>query len=779
MIKNINNKHSRLEFRKSKLAGIISTIYVVLSSGTVLAQDSITKAVKHVGLERIEVTAQKRVQSIQDIPIAITAFSGDMIEDMGLNTSSDLANKTPNLTIGQPTGEGGVVAVVIRGVGLSDFAPNNQAPIGLYVDGVVAGNSNAQITTLMDVERVEVLKGPQGTLYGRNTTGGTINVISRKPTADTEGYLRINAGNYGMRKIEGVFNTSLSDDLNIRLAVSDYHLDGYMENIVTGNEIEKNNTAYRLLVDWNVNNKWSVLFNLHGNNNDSDADLYNADSDSDFYKSSSAFDPKISTKTLGGSITINGELTDKISFTSITAYDDLDKVHQEDADVSALDLVTVQYKPKSKTFAQEFHLNGTYDNGHWIVGTFYSTDDIDYDQSVRLYGDAELVFGQDLDGNGVLEPYAVNQLPGFSWQFQNTQALTTAAIFGQVDHKIQDNIEITVGLRATKEKVTLTSYAELAGIGLVLPAELGGFGLPAESVPDLILPGYYAAVGSNENVDANGIYSEKIDDTNLSGKIGISWRASDELMLFANYNHGFKGGGLNGNFIFNPEALSSYGAETVESFDLGFKSDLFNNALRLNSTFFYYDYQDSQIFNNINDPHYGLPAQRIINGDVSLYGFDGEFSWMATDSLSIIGSVGYVKSKYDESPIDPVVGELAIKGNQIQNAPEFSANIMANYEWELSDGGYVNANVDVSYTDKTYFSPFEDDDISMGSYAISNLRVSWTNESEVIEIAFWGKNLADKEVKTYAFDLRDVAGVIENMRGAPRTFGVELTYNFM
>jgi outer membrane receptor protein involved in Fe transport len=542
MIKNITNKHSRLEFRKSKLAGIISTIYVVLSSGTVLAQVSITKAVKHVGLERIEVTAQKRVQSIKDIPIAITAFSGDMIEDMGLNTSSELANKTPNLTIGQPAGEGGVVAVVMRGVGLSDFAPNNQAPIGLYVDGVVAGNSNAQITTLMDVERVEVLKGPQCTLYGRNTTGGTINVISRKPTADTEGYLRINTGNYGMRKIEGVFNMSLSDDLNIRLAVSDYHLDGYMENIVTGNEIEKNNTVYRLLVDWNVNNKWSVLFNLHGNNNDSDADLYNADSDSDFYKSSSVFDPKISTKTLGGSITINGELTDTISFTSITAYDDLDKFHKEDADVSAL--------------------------------------------------------------------------------------------------------------------------------------------------------------------------------------------------------------------------------------DLGFKSDLFNNALRLNSTFFYYDYQDGQIFNNINDPHYGLPAQRIINGDVSLYGFDGEFSSMATDSLSIIGSVGYVKSKYDESPIDPVVGELAIKGNQIQSDPEFSANIMANFEWELSDGGYVNAHVDVSYTDKTYFSPFEDDDISMGSYTISNLRVSWTNQSEEIEIAFWGKHLADKEVKTYAFGLRDVASVIENMRGAPRTFGV-------
>lgn len=779
MIKNNIIKYSQLKFKKSKLASIVSTACLVFSSGTILAKESNTNAGEHAGIEKIEVTAQKRAQNVQDIPVAITAFSGDMIEDMGLNTSSDLAEKTPNLTIGQPTGEGGVVAVVMRGVGLSDFAPNNQAPIGLYVDGVVAGNSNAQITTLMDVERVEVLKGPQGTLYGRNTTGGTINVISRKPIDDTEGYLRINAGNYGMRKIEGVFNTALSNDLNVRLAVSDYHLDGYMENLVTGNEIEKNNTAYRLLADWSVNYQWSVLFNLHGNNNDSDADLYNADSDSHFYKGSSEFDPKIKTKTFGGSITINGELTDTISFTSITAYDELDKEHQEDADVSELDLITTEYKPESETFAQEFHLNGTYDNGHWIVGTFYSTDDIDYDQSTRLYGDAEFAFGEDFDGNGILESYAVNQLPGFFWQYQNTQELTTAAIFGQVDHKIQDNIEVTVGLRATKEEVTLTSYAELSGIGLVLPQELGGLGMPAEFVPDLILPDYYAAVGTNPKVDANGMYSETIDDTNLSGKIGISWRTSEELMLFANYNRGFKGGGINGNFIFNPAALSAYDAEIVDSFDLGFKSDLFNNTLRINSTFFYYDYQDAQIFNNVNDPNYGLPAQRIINGDVSLYGFDGELNWMATDSLSIIGSVGYVKSEYEENPIDPIVGELPIKGNQMQNAPEFGANIMANYEWALSNGGYINANFDVSYTDKTYFSPFEDDAISMDSYTISNLRVSWTNASEIIEVALWGKNLADKEVKTYAFDLRQVTGIIENMRGAPRTFGVEFTYNFM
>jgi len=762
-------------FPIKKVSTMISLALLSMSSSVIAQTQSTDK--KNNGIETIEVTAQKRVQSVQDVPIAITAFSGEMISDMGLNTSNDLAEKTPNLTIGQPTGDGGVVAVVMRGVGLSDFAPNNQAPVGLYVDGVVAGNSNAQITTLFDVERVEVLKGPQGTLYGRNTTGGTINIISNKPTSDTEGYFKLNLGNYGLRKVEGAFNTAITDDLNIRLAIVNSHIDGYMENLTTGNVIEKNNTAYRFLADWKINDAWSLLANIHGNENDSDADLYNADSDIDFYKGNSEFDPTIKTKTFGGSITIEGELTESLTFTSITAFDELEKRHQEDADVSALDIITNEYNPDTESFMQEFHLNGLYDNGSWILGAFYSTDEVDYHQSIRVYGDAELIFGTDLDGNGELEPYAQNQLPGFFWNYQNYQELTTAALFGQVDHKLSDSLELTVGLRVTNEEVTLSSYADLSGIGLILPPEMGGFGIPSELVTELFLPGYYAVVGDNPKVDETGTYLETVDDTQVSGKIGLNWRTSDNLMLFASYNKGFKGGGVNGNFIFNPSALTPYGAETVNSFEFGFKADLLDNEMRFNTSFFYYDYQDAQIFNNVADPSFGLPAQRIINGDVSLYGFDSEFTWMATSNLMIMGSLGYVKSEYDENPIDVVTGELSIQGNQIQNAPELSANLMANYEWEL-DYGYINLNADISYTDKTYFSPFEDDAIAMKAHSIANLRLSWTSLDDVWQVALWGKNITDEEVKTYAFDLRQDFGVVENMRAAPSTFGIEVSYQF-
>lgn len=756
-------------FTKNKLAKIISTSCLLMGASVY--------ANPNAGIEKIEVTAQKRTQNIQEVPIAITAFSGEMIANMGLNTSTDLAEKTPNLTIGQPTGEGGVVAVVMRGVGLSDFAPNNQAPIGLYVDGVVAGNSNAQITTMFDVERVEVLKGPQGTLYGRNTTGGTINVVSKKPTSETEGYVKVNLGNEGLRKVEGVFNTSVAENLNVRLAVVDYHLDGYMENLVTGNEVEKENTAFRFLADWKVNDELSILFNLHGNDNDSDADLYNSSIDEDFYKGTSEFDPKISTETIGGSVTIEGELSDTMSFTSITSYDDLEKRHQEDADMLPIDLITNEYNPDTETFSQEFHINGDYETGHWILGVFYGKDKIDYHQSVRVYGDAELIFETDFDENGTLEPYSVNQLPGFFWNYNNNQELETMALFGQVDHKLTSDVELTLGLRVTKEEVELDSMADLTGVGIILPAELGGLGIPAEMAPDLYLPGYYAVVGANEHVDETGLYSDKVDDTQVSGKIGINWQVSNDMMLFASANRGFKGGGLNGNFVFNPDALSEFDSETINAYEVGIKSDLFSKQLRFNGSAFYYDYQDAQLFNNAPDPVFGLPAQRVINSDVSLYGLDAELNWAATEAFSMQASVGYVHSEYDENPIDPVTGELPIKGNQLQNAPEFSASMIANYEWYL-DSGRVNAMLDMSFTDKTYFSPYEDDAIAMGSYTLTNFRLAWTDMDDIWGVALWGKNLTDKEVKTYSFDLRADFGFVENMRGAPRTFGIEVTYNF-
>lgn len=626
-------KSNITQLTKSKISIAVAASLLVISSA--LADEQSKK------IERIEVTAQKRVQNIQEVPIAITAFSGDEIDAMGLNTSSDLSEKTPNLTIGQPTGEGGVVAIAIRGVGLSDFAPNNQAPIGMYVDGVVAGNSNAQITTLFDVERVEVLKGPQGTLYGKNTTGGTINIISRKPTDYFEGYFKVNLANYNTRKVEGAISGSLSDTLNARLSFVDYHSDGWTENLITNNTIEKNNQAYRLLLDWSVSNDTSVLFNIHGNENDSDADLYNASTDADFYKGASEFDPKINVKTKGASITIESQINENISFFSITSYDELDKFHQEDVDLSSLDVLRTQYQPETESFTQELRLSGQFGKATWILGAFYSKDEIDYDQWVRLFGDYEVITGIDLDGDGEVKSLQDSGPYRLQLDYDNYQESTTKAIFGQIDYNLSEALLLTVGLRLTQEKVELRSNATAHGLGLIMPAELGGLGLPIELVPDLILPGFYAAIGGNDMVDASGTYNDKTDETKPSGKIGLNWYVSPNTMLYGNYSHGFKGGGINGNFIYNPQALSSYEPESMSAFELGFKTDLLDETLRINAATFYYDYQDAQIFNNLPDPTLGLPIQRIINSDTSLYGFDAELQWVATDKLFLQASLGY------------------------------------------------------------------------------------------------------------------------------------------
>src|SRR6056297_531458 len=242
-------------------------------------------------LEEVVVTAQKREQSLQDVGITVSALSGETIEKLGVYNSNDLANSIPNLNIESPVGEGGVSVVFIRGVGLNDFATNNSGPVGFYIDEVYAGSSNSQSAALFDIDRVEVLKGPQGTLYGRNTTGGAISLVSRKPTAEAEGYVRGSYGNYSEGndeyRIEGAVGGSLGETVQARVAGVTYQSDGYMKNLVDGSYVEKERWATRAQLNWDASERLSVLFNVHGSDNDSDADLYNSSADADFYAGTS------------------------------------------------------------------------------------------------------------------------------------------------------------------------------------------------------------------------------------------------------------------------------------------------------------------------------------------------------------------------------------------------------------------------------------------------------------------------------------------------------------
>ncbi len=684
-------------------------------------------------IEEVVVTAQKREQSSQDVGIAINAFTGSTLDAMGLNSSNEIAMKTPNLNIHSPAGEGGVAVVFMRGVGLNDFATNNTGPVGFYIDEVYAGSSNGQVTTLFDVERVEVLKGPQGTLYGRNTTGGALNIISRKPTEEIDGYVKVSYGDYsegnGEYRLEGAIGGALSDNLQGRLAFVNFESEGYMTNALTGDDVEKENRAARVLLNWDVGEEINILLNLHTSKNDSDADLYNSSLDADFYAGVSDIKPVIDVEQHGLSVKVNWELNDELTLTSITAYDELDKLHQEDADMLPLPIIHTEYGVTSETFSQEIRLTGDTDTMSWIAGAFFWDDQLDQAQSV------------DLTGVGLPIPYV----------YDNSQDTQTFALFGQTEYNLTDALVLTVGLRYTSLEVNFESVG--SGTAILDPATPGG-------------------------IAASYRFADSLDEDNVSGKLGLNWFISDAVMMYGSVTKGFKGAGFNGNFHLSTLGLGDYDSEDLLAYETGIKSTFFNQTLQLNAAVFYYDYQDSQVFNNATIPGFGLPANRIANADIDIQGIDVDIIWRPIDGLYMQLGAGYVDSEYGEDINDPITGSLLISGNQLQNTPEISAFGLINYEWNLGDAGYLIVQFDASYSDDLFYSNFEDISIGQEAYTISNARISYRSTDEAFELALWAKNLSDKEYATYSFDLRADFGFVQNMRGVPRTVGIDVKYSF-
>ncbi|MEM8499738.1 MAG: TonB-dependent receptor [Pseudomonadota bacterium] len=682
-------------------------------------------------LEEVVVTAQKREQSVQDVGITVNAFSGDALSDMGLTSSNEIAAKIPNVTIGSPAGEGGVAVVFIRGVGLNDFATNNTGPVGMYIDEVYAGSSNAQVTTLLDIERVEVLKGPQGTLFGRNTTGGAINILSAKPTEELEGYVKASYGSYSGGndefKIEGALSGPLSDTLRGRVAFVSYGSDGYMKNLINDQYVEKSSYAGRVLLDWTPTDTLGFLLNVHVSDNDSDADLYNSSLDDNFYQGVSDIEPVIEVEQNGLSLKVDYALTDSIELVSITAYDELDKFAQEDADMLPFPIIHTDYGVESETLSQELRLVGNDDSLNWIAGLYYLTDELDQNQGV------------DLTGAGLPVPA----------RFINKQELDTWAVFGQLEYDLSDTLVVTAGLRYTDLQVDFASE----GTSTFFVGPGGTF------------PNQYSLVADT-------------DDSAVSGKLGLNWHIGDSTMLFGSVSKGFKGAGINGNFLLDLNARLDYDSEELIAYEIGIKSTFLDDSAQLNAAVFFYDYSDAQVFNNDPIPGIGLPANTIRNADVSMSGFDADFTWTPVSGLYLQLGMGYISSEYDENILDPSTGLLAIEGNQLQNTPELSAFGLINYEWDFGDNGIVSAQLDASYSDDIFYSTREDIAIGQEAYTIANARIAYSTANEKLEVAVWGKNLSDKQYAAYSFDLRPDFGFIQNMRGVPRSVGLDLKYSF-
>lgn len=715
----------------------LSLLAVVLLSSAVTAQEGSV-------LEEVVVTAQKRVQSAQDTPIAVTVLSGDALQKLGVESSNDIADYTPGLKISPVFGAGNIPNIAIRGVGLNDFRDYHESPSAVYVDEVYKAALASLDFQLFDLERAEVLKGPQGTLFGRNATGGLIQYVTKKPGDQLEGYARIGGGSLGELKAEAATGGPISDAVSGRVAAVYHKNDGIHNNVNPLGE-DANQTdlaAIRGQLKFDLSDRGSLLVSVETAGNDNDGGNPYRYAPSFFGPDGLAVIDEPNRNTVVGTddlndINVSGGLGlesdymaatarlewsfDSFDLISVTNHQDFEKDHiQQDCDSTPDVFCITEFVSDTQQFSQELRLQGEREAVQWDAGLYY--------------------FNLQTDGRQTLTGPIAGLFFGTESGTTSFDTETTSwAAFGQVVFDISDTVTLTGGLRFTNDEKDMTQ-AFLLG---VVP---GGIVYDSSTIGDLAMQ----------------------DEDNLSYLAKITWDVSDGLMIYGGVSNAFKSGTFNTGF--GPVAIENYSVEPEEltSFEVGFKSELGGGRHRVTGALFFYDYEDHQafVFRDLN--------QLLFNADAEVAGAELEWMGLPTDALEISLGIGVL----DTTVEDVQDGSGAVRDREMVIAPDLSINAMVRYNWALTDGSSVAAQLDGTYSSEVFFDNLNQPALKEDAYTQLNARVSWRSSDERWELAAWARNLTDEDYRIYAFDLTADLGYIQEVYHAPRTYGLSAGFYF-
>lgn len=731
-------------------------------------------------LEEVIVTAQKRAESLQDVPIAITAIKGEVLRQDGVASLHDVSEKIPNLVFsafspGQPE-------IAIRGIGTKEDGAAASDSVVVSIDDVYIATRTAQVFDIFDLERIEVLRGPQGTLYGKNSIGGSINFVTSKPSEEFRLRLRQTVGDFGRLDSGGLISGPISDNLLGKLSFSRRKFDGYLRNLlINKRQGEADTLAVRGQLLWKASDNVEVLFG--GDWSDDDLGATNREpvgSAGPLHNCGCASDPVAVNIALGGAGDghttlaetegftdrqvkgLNAKLTwdinNEMQFVSITSYRESDFDWLEDSEglppSPPVDLTGASGDPTpgllappevgftfdindsaiedTEQFTQEARLSGTSAGGlFWVGGVFYSLEHIK--RSERFAFTA--LGGPGLDN---LSDYQANQ--------ENHS--TSWATYGQVTWPVTERLNIIGGARYSYErKRILVSNVRFSGIGLLLQA----FD-PARAIDSW---------------------------DNLSGRLAVNFDVNDDVMVYGSISTGFKSGGFTGAATTRERATTPFDEETAVNYETGLKGLWADRRLQTNLAVFYTDYKDLQV-TRFFQPQGGTLGEFITEnaGKAEIKGMELEFVGLLSDSWELGGNVALLHAKYTKFSGTPdVTGGGDFTGNTMRQAPKKSLYLYTTYTIPLGDLGKIAAKVDYAYQDKVFFDPNNNPITVAPSYHLWNARLAWTSPDGSWEVAGWVKNIGDKDYIHHVFSQRGSRIAFARF-GPPRRYGVTVTYNF-
>jgi iron complex outermembrane receptor protein len=755
-------------------------------------------------LEEIVVTAQKRVQSINDIGVTVNAFDAAQLLNYGVARADDLEALVPGLTVTN-TQPAGAPVYTIRGVGFNDFTTSASSTVGIYADTTNIPYPIMTRGVLFDLERVEVLKGPQGDLYGRNTTAGTINFISNKPTDEFGAGLQASYDNFSTLDLEGFLSGPLGDSVRGRLALKRVTSDGWQESVSRrGDELgERDETAARAILDWDISETLFARFTARYLDDQSEMVAATATAigvgfpqeslprsfDAESADWSRGHTPRNDNENIGGSIEIRWEL-DSWSLISLTAYDDFSRdgaqfdtsgADYEDADITNSTEIEV--------FSQELRLESTLESGlYWTAGLYYNDDSIS-ENYLMEFRDS---FG----------------LTGESRYSQDTEAW---ALYGHVEIPLSDSWRLTLGGRYTDEERSWDGCTYDTGDGLmagfynffVTPTFLEPLGFNPRPVD----VGGCAVFNDVEGTEGFGQYvafDDVLETDEFMGKITLDWHFNDDVLFFGTVSTGFKSGGYNGAIALSHSQLQPYDKETLTSYELGVKSTLLEGAMQLNAALFLYDYEDKQELTTFIAPVGGVVGFDNVP-ESTVAGLELELHWAITEGLRWDFGLAYLDTDIEEwdpacpagllgAPVDlpdgcpreSSFGDVIFydaSGSELNNAPELQVNSTLAYTFSMGDGLTGTLAGDVSYKDDNIGSINAPDGDSadldfsgyLPDYTLYNARFTVESLESGWSVMIWGRNLSDEY---YWHSTGSSNSTATRINGMPRTYGLTLRLGF-
>ncbi len=714
-----------------------------------------TEELKGLVIEEIVVTARKREENIQDVPISISAFSAADMEARSLTSLQELGQFTPNFSFYNHAQTGATGATVfIRGVGQADVSIISDPGVGVYRDGIYMGRMQGIDFDLMEIERVEILRGPQGTLFGKNTIGGSVNVVTSRPTNEFGGNVSITTGRFDRFDVKASVNVPLvPGKLTAKFAGVTRNRDGYGKRLdfATGNMIDEtgdtDRSTGRAIFNWIPTKNVDVLLSIDGTrvreagpvrkvvafsqpgiiklvNNFVDPDYGDAFlTDSEFTTFATEGNAN-ELDTWGADLTVEWDFGDW-AVKSITSYRDMEALGQNDADGSNYGIVSNSAIFEQDQFSQELQVSGLSfdDRLTWVAGLYYLKETGFEDTPAEV-----LVVLRDIIGLDA-------SLERNFWVDTKNYAA-----FGQGTYALTDKLNLTAGLRYTYEEknVARTRFGQFSG-KVVVPL-----------------------ASRSDNWDA------------VSGRAGFEYHWNSDVMTYASVARGFKSGGFNARSIGDSDFLS-YDPEYITTYEAGLRSDLLDQHLRFNTTVFYSDYEDIQFTVSRPDPVSLLPITIIGNvTKARVKGFEVDIVATPTKGLTFNASIGYTDAEYTNvDPTSPITEDT-----EFVKTPKWTVTTSGQYVMSLETWGELIGRLDYAYKTKTHHdienSPFN----VQKSYGLLNGRLTFISATGNWEVSVFGTNLTDKRYILAGFDLLNALGFATVQYARPREWGVSFKYSF-